>query len=73
MAPCWVFDFPSIWLFQKNLQRPLRHRRVDFAVTFSINFLSFSALLGFRKTVEQDAMSSSVNVFCRSTVQNSHV
>ena len=30
--------------------------RVDFGVLFSINFLSSSAFLGFRKALEQDAM-----------------
>ena len=35
--------------------------RVDFGIAFSIKFLSFSAFLGFRKALEQDAMSSSVS------------
>ena len=35
---------------------------VDFRVPFSINFLSASAFLGFRKALEQEAMSSSVSV-----------
>ena len=34
--------------------------RVEYGITFSIKFLSSSALLGFRKALEQDAMSSSV-------------
>ena len=34
---------------------------VDFRIAFSIKFLSSSALLGFRKVLEQDAMSSSVS------------
>ena len=34
---------------------------VDFGVPFSINFLSSSGFLGFRKALEQDAMSSSVS------------
>ena len=34
---------------------------VDFGVAFSINFLTSSAFLGFRKALEQDAMSSSVS------------
>ena len=72
VAPCWVFVFPSIRPFQENFQRPLRHRRVDFGVTFSIIFLSFSALLGLRKNVEQDAMSSLVSVFRRRKVQNGY-
>ena len=38
---------------------------VDFGVPFSNNFLSSSALLGFRKGLEQDAMSSSISVVCR--------
>ena len=32
--------------------------RVDFGIAFSIKFLSSSALLGFRKALEQDAMYS---------------
>ena len=36
--------------------------KVDFGVPFSINFLSASAFLGFRKALEQDAMPSSVSV-----------
>ena len=35
---------------------------VDFWVPFSINFLSSSAFLGFRKALEQDAISSLVSV-----------
>ena len=35
--------------------------RVDFGITFSIKFLSSSALLGFRKALAQEAMSSSVS------------
>ena len=34
---------------------------VDFGIAFSIKFLSSSAFLGFRKALEQDAMSSSVS------------
>ena len=41
--------------------------RVVFGIAFSIKFLSSSALLGFRKALEQDAMSSSVS---RRKVQN---
>ena len=41
--------------------------RVEFGIAFSIKFLSSSALLGFRKALEQDAMSSSVS---RRKVQN---
>ena len=36
--------------------------RVDLGIEFSIKFLSLSALLGFRRALEQDAMSSSVIV-----------
>ena len=35
--------------------------RVDFGIAFSIKFLSSSAFIGFRKALEQDAMSSSVS------------
>ena len=35
--------------------------KVAFGVPFSINFLSSSGFLGFRKALEQDAMSSSVS------------
>ena len=35
--------------------------RVDYGIAFSIKFLSSSALLGFRKALEQEAMSSSVS------------
>ena len=35
--------------------------RVDFGIAFSIKFLSSSVFLGFRKALEQDAMSSSVS------------
>ena len=38
---------------------------VDFGVPLSINFLSSSAFLGFRKALEQDAMSSTVSVVRR--------
>ena len=38
---------------------------VDFGVPFSINFLSCSAFLGFRKALKQDAMSHSVSVVRR--------
>ena len=41
--------------------------RVEFGIAFSIKFLSSSALLGSRKALEQDAMSSSVS---RRKVQN---
>mgnify|MGYP007058662167 CR=1 FL=1 len=41
--------------------------RVNFGIAFSIKLLSSSALLGFRKALEQDAMSSSVS---RRKVQN---
>ena len=34
--------------------------RVDFGIAFSIEFLSSSALLGFRKALKEDTMSSSV-------------
>ena len=34
--------------------------RVDFRIVFSVKFLSSSALLGFPRALEQDAMSSSV-------------
>jgi len=44
--------------------------RVDFGIAFSIKFLSSSALLGFRKVLEQDAVSSSVS---RRKVQNTCV
>ena len=35
--------------------------RVDFGIAFSIKFLSSSAFSGFRKTLQQDARSSSVS------------
>ena len=35
--------------------------RIDFKIAFSIKFLSSSALLGFRKALQQDAMSSWVS------------
>ena len=38
---------------------------VDFGVPFLINFHPSSAFLGFRKTLEPDAMSSSVSVVRR--------
>ena len=38
---------------------------VDFGAPFSNNFRSSSAFLGFRKGLEQDAMSSSISVVCR--------
>ena len=47
---------------EKSSQRTLFQWIVDFKVPFSINFLSSSAFLGFRKALEQDAMSPSVSV-----------
>ena len=35
--------------------------RVEFGIAFSIKFLSSSILLGFRKALEQDVMSSSLS------------
>ena len=60
-----VLDYclPTIRPFQKNFFKEYFFSRiVDFGVPFSINFLTSSAFLGFRKALEQDAMSSSVSV-----------
>ena len=65
MRKARVLDFclPTIRPFQKNFSKEYFFSGVvDFGVPFSINFLSFSAFLGFRKAVEQDPMSSSVSV-----------
>ena len=60
-----VLDFclPTIRPFQKTFFKEYFFSGiVDFGVPFSINFLSYSAFLGSRKALEQDAMSSSVCV-----------
>ena len=60
-----VLDFclPTIRPFQKTFFKEYFFSGiVDFGVPFSINFLSYSAFLGSRKALEQDAMSSSVFV-----------
>ena len=60
------FCLPTIRPFQKNfLKEQFFSGIVDFEVPFSIKFLSSSAFLGFRKALEQDAMSSSVSVVRR--------
>ena len=46
---------------RKNLTDHFVSAHVEFGIAFLIKFLSSSALLGFRKALEQDAMSSSVN------------
>ena len=50
---------------RQQQQQQRRHfvtaRVADFGIAFSIKFLSSSAFLGFRKVLEQDAMSSSVS------------
>ena len=59
-----VLDFclPTIRPFQKIVFKEYFFSGiVDFGVPFSINFLSSSGFLGFRKALEQDAMSSSVS------------
>ena len=68
MRKARVLDFclPTIRPFQKNLLKEYFFSGiVDFGVPFSINFLSSSAFLGFRKALEEDAMSSSVSVVRR--------
>ena len=44
--------------------------RVDFGVAFSINLLFSADILGFRKALEHNAMSSSVRVVRRRKVLN---
>ena len=53
---CWIFVAPTILPFLNIFTA-----RVDFGIAFSIKFLSSSALLGFSKALEQDAMSSSAS------------
>ena len=63
-----VLDFclPTIRPFQKNFFKEYFFSRIfDFGAPFSINFISSSTFLGFRKALEQDAMSSSVSVVRR--------
>ena len=43
--------------------------RVDFGIAFSIKFLSSSALLGFRKALKEDTMSSSVEEKLKKSVR----
>ena len=63
----------GFWFFQpfchsrKNFTDHFVTAHVDFRIAFSIKFLHSSALLGSRKVLEQDAMSSSVS---RRKVQN---
>ena len=68
-ARIFVLDFclPTIRPFQKNVSTEYVFSGiVDFGAPFSINFhLSSSVFLGFRKALEQDAMSSSVSVVRR--------
>ena len=59
--------FQSVCHSRKNFTDHFVTARVDFGIVFSIKFLSSSALLGFRKALEQDAMSSSVG---RSNISN---
>ena len=64
ILPARVLDFclPTIRPFQKIVFKEYFFSGiVDFGVPFSINFLSSSGFLGFRKALEQDAMSSSVS------------
>ena len=70
-----VLDFflPAIWPFQKQFFKEYFFSGiVDFGVPFSINFFSSSAVLGFRKALEQDAMSSLVS-FVRRLEISKHV
>ena len=63
-----VLDFclPNFRPFQDNIFKDYFFAAlVDFRPPFSINFFSSSAFLGFGKTLEQDAMSSSVSVVRR--------
>ena len=60
------FCLPTIRPFQKTFSKEYFFSGiVDFGVPFSINFLSSSAFLGFRKALEQDAISPSVSVVRR--------
>ena len=66
---CWILVFPPIRLFQKKFSKTtLLLHVLTFGVAFSINFLSSSAFLGFRKALEQDDMSFSM---CRSEKKSS--
>ena len=59
-----VLDFclPTIRPLQKIVFKEYFFSGIgDVGVPFSINFLSSSGFLGFRKALEQDAMSSSVS------------
>ena len=58
---CWIFVFPTFLHSTKSFTDHFVTARVDFGIAFSIKFLSSSAFLGFRKALEQDAMSSSVS------------
>ena len=56
----WIFGYCTIRPFQNNVFKEYFFSVfADFGVPFSINFHSFSTFLGFRKALEQDAMSSS--------------
>ena len=56
----WIFGYCTIRPFQNNVFKEYFFSVfADFGVPFSINFHSSSTFLGFRKALEQDAMSSS--------------
>ena len=57
---------------EKFFQRKLFHWNSWLWVPFSINFLSSSAFLGFRKALKQDAMSSTVSATTIAVPAESH-
>ena len=62
----WIFVFYHSAIPENFFREYFFSGIVYYGVPFSINFLSFSAVLGFRNALEQNAMSSSVSVI-RST------
>ena len=59
---CWIF-----FSYHSAIPEKFVTARVDFGIAFSIKIISSSALFGFGKALEQDAMSSSIS---RRKVQN---
>ena len=59
----WIFVYRPFSHCRKNFLRDYFFTVLfDFGLPFSINFLSSSAFLGFRKALEHDTMCSSVSV-----------
>ena len=64
------FFLITIWPFEKIFKEYFFSEIVGFGVPFSINFLSSSAFLSFRKALKQYFMSPSVSVVRRNHVRD---